>query len=186
MSPSPPCARLQTPPDSECPEPPEIAPQSPQPASPDAPRQLFQTQTAPSPEPPTANPTKPLNRLVGEGEFPLTENPKNPLERVVEFVDDSFFERNDGVVGDFDFFGAYLGAAFGDVAVADAAGIAEVADAVGGVERVHLHRGGVDEKTRADELVVHVVFAEDVADVLAQIALDAFAEFLDAVDVGLR
>ncbi len=54
-----------------------------------------------------------------------------------------------------------------------------------GVERVHLQRGHVDEEPRADELVVLVVVAQHVADVLAQEALDALAEFLHAVDVFL-
>ena len=36
------------------------------------------------------------------------------------FIDDSFFERDDGVVGDADVLGADFGAAFGEVAVADA------------------------------------------------------------------
>ena len=58
--------------------------------------------------------------------------------------------------------------------------------AVLGVERVHLERGRVDQEARADELVVHVVVAQDVADVLAQEALDALAELLHAVDVLLR
>ena len=48
---------------------------------------------------------------------------------------------------------------------------------------MHLERGGVDEEARADELVVLVVIAQDVADVLAQEALDALAEFLHAIDV---
>ena len=54
-----------------------------------------------------------------------------------------------------------------------------------GVERVHFQGGDVDQETRADELVVHVVVAQDVANVLAQEALDALAELLHAVDVGL-
>ena len=56
---------------------------------------------------------------------------------------------------------------------------------VRGVERVHFQGGDVDQETRADELVMHVVIAQDVADVLAQEALDALAELLDAVHVGL-
>ena len=44
----------------------------------------------------------------------------------------------------------------------------------------------VDEEARADELLVLVVIAQHVADVLAQEALDALPEFLDAIDVALR
>ena len=58
-------------------------------------------------------------------------------------------------------------------------------DAVLGVERVHLERRRVHEEARADELVVLVVVAQHVADVLAEEALDALAEFLHAIDVGL-
>ena len=61
----------------------------------------------------------------------------------------------------------------------------QVGSAIGGVERVHLQRGRVDEEARADELVVLVVIAQDVAHVLAQEALDALAELLHAIDVLL-
>ena len=61
-----------------------------------------------------------------------------------------------------------------------------VGHAVLGVERVHLEVGRVDEEPRADELLVLVVIAQHVADVLAQEALDALPELLDAVDVALR
>ena len=53
------------------------------------------------------------------------------------------------------------------------------------VERVHLQRGGIDQKTRADELIVLVVVAQHVADVLAEKTFDALAEFLHAVHVRL-
>ncbi len=63
--------------------------------------------------------------------------------------------------------------------------VAQIAHAVGGIERIHLQRGRIHQEARADELVVHVVVAQDVADVLAQEALDALAELLHAVHVGL-
>src|SRR5947207_9219898 len=50
---------------------------------------------------------------------------------------------------------------------------------------MHLERGGVDQKARTDELVVLAVIAEDMADILAKETLDAFPEFLDAIDVFL-
>ncbi len=52
--------------------------------------------------------------LAGAG-----DGPEDPRDRIVELVDDPFLERNDRVVGDVDVFGADLGAALGDVAVAD-------------------------------------------------------------------
>ena len=50
---------------------------------------------------------------------------------------------------------------------------------------MHFQRGGVNEEARADEFVVLVVVAQDVADVLAEETLDALAEFLHAIDVLL-
>ena len=64
--------------------------------------------------------------------------------------------------------------------------VLERAGAGGGVERMHLERRGVDEMARADELVEQPVIAQHVADVLAEEALDALAEFLHALDVDLR
>ena len=54
------------------------------------------------------------------------------------------------------------------------------------VERVHVQLGDPHEEARAGErLLVLLVVADDVADVLAQEALDALAELLDALDVDL-
>ena len=44
----------------------------------------------------------------------------------------------------------------------------------------------VNQKARADEFVVLLVIAQDVADILAKKTLDAFPEFLHAIDVVLR
>ncbi len=57
--------------------------------------------------------------------------------------------------------------------------------AVLGIERVHLQRGGINQKARADKLVVLFVIAQHVANILAEKAFDAFAKFLHAVDVLL-
>src|SRR5258707_10292069 len=51
---------------------------------------------------------------------------------------------------------------------------------------MHLQGGHVHEEARADEAVVQTMVPQHVTDVLAQEALDALAEFLDAVHVGLR
>lgn len=82
-------------------------------------------------------------------------------------------------------FGADFGAAFGDVAEADAEIVFEQGDAIEAVERMHFEAGNADEKARAAESFLGVVLADNVADVLAKEALDAFAEFLDAVDIEL-
>src|SRR5262245_28132618 len=110
---------------------------------------------------------------------------EQPLQRIVEAVDDALLQRNDRVVGDRDVLGADDRAALRDVAEADAVRFLELGEAVLGVERVHLERGGVHEEARADELVVLLVFAQHVADVLAQEALDALPELLHPVDVLL-
>ena len=80
---------------------------------------------------------------------------------------------------------ADLRAALGDVAIADPLLPSQFLDPIFRVERMHFERGGVNEKARPDELVVHVMVAQHMADVLAKKALDAFAEFLHAIDVLL-
>src|ERR1700683_3622935 len=107
------------------------------------------------------------------------------LHRIVEAIDDAFLERDDGVVGDRDVLWAHLRAALRDVAVTNSEGLFQLVDAVLRVGRVHLQSGGVDEEPRADELVVLPVVAQDVADVLAEEALNALPELLDPVDVLL-
>ena len=59
-------------------------------------------------------------------------------------------------------------------------------DAVVGVERMHLELGDAHEEARPGEgRLVLLVVADDVADVLAQEALDALVELLAALDVLL-
>src|SRR5580658_2180676 len=81
---------------------------------------------------------------------------------------------------------ADLGAALGDVAVAESELLEGEAPAVQGVERVHLELGEAHDETRPGEVgLVLLVVADDVADVLAEVALDALAELLAPVDVDL-
>src|SRR5215218_4307698 len=109
-----------------------------------------------------------------------------PGDRVVADVGDPFLEGDDGVVGDVDVLGADLGAALGDVAQPQAHLLAEQLAAVAGLQRVHLQLGVADEHPRAGEAaLVVLVVADDVADVLAQEALDALVELLHPVDVLL-
>src|SRR5450756_1747915 len=115
----------------------------------------------------------------------LPKHAEELCQGVKELVDYSLLQRNDRIVRDSDAFRADLGAALGDVAQADAIGFAQARDAILGVERIHFKRGDVDEKSRSDELIVHVVIAQNVAYVLAQVAFDALAELLDAVDILL-
>src|ERR1700733_13805349 len=101
-------------------------------------------------------------------------------------IHDSFLQRNDSVVGNLNVLRAHLRATFRDVAVADAVRLSQLLEPILGIERVHLERGGINEKARTDEFVVLAMVAQDMADVLAKEALDAFPKFLDAVDVSLR
>ncbi len=94
-------------------------------------------------------------------------------------------ERNDRVVRDGDVLRTDLGAALGDVAIADPELFLERRHAIGHIQRMHLQRGGVDEVTRPDELVVLVMVAQHVTDVLAQEALDALPKLLHAIHVAL-
>src|SRR3954447_823390 len=110
-----------------------------------------------------------------------------PGDRVVLAVHDAFLHRDDRVVGDVDALGADLRAALGDVAHAETRGVLGELAAVVGVERVHVELGVAQEEARAGErLLVLLVVAYDVADVLAQEALDALAELLAALDVLLH
>src|SRR3989454_8188637 len=80
-----------------------------------------------------------------------------------------------------------LGTTLRDVAEADAGRVLDEGRAVDCVERVHVEAGQLDEEARPRERVlVLLVVADDVADVLAEEALDALVELLDAVDVLLH
>src|ERR1051325_10770070 len=103
----------------------------------------------------------------------------------MEFIHHTLLQWNDCIVRDGDVLGTNLRAAFGNVAIADAVRALQFVQPVLGIERVHLERGGVNQKTRADKLVVLVMLAEHMTHVLAQEALDALAEFLNAIDVRL-
>ena len=110
----------------------------------------------------------------------------NHANGVVRGVDHPLLQRDDGVVGDLDVLGAHLGAALGDVALAQALLLLQELAAVVDVERVHLELGRAGEEARAGEGgLVLLVVADDVAHVLAQVALDALAELLAPLDVDL-
>ncbi len=139
------------------------------------------------------DPARPGGRVGSSAEAELlrrkllgTEDTEQPRERIVQAVDDAFLERNYRVVGNGDLFRADLRAALGDVAIAHTEGVRQVLGAVLGVERIHLERRSVDEEPRADEFMVQPVVAQDVADVLAEEALDALPELLHPLGVGLR
>jgi hypothetical protein len=111
---------------------------------------------------------------------------RSAADGIVVLVGDALLQGDDRVVGDVDAFRADLGAALGDVAVAEAELLEGEPPAVQGVERMHLELGQAHDEARAGEVgLVLLVFADDVADVLAEEAFDALAELLDAVDIDL-
>ena len=112
--------------------------------------------------------------------------PPDHLDRVVILVGDPFLERDDRVVGDLDVLRADLGAALGDVAVAEAEIILRDLPPVRGVGRVHLEFGHPHQEPGPGEgVLVLGVVADHVAGVLAQEALNALAELLRPVHVDL-
>src|SRR3982074_692146 len=110
-----------------------------------------------------------------------------PGERVVVLGDHPLFERNNGVVGDFDLLRTHLRAALGDVAHADAGARFDQLQPVIAVQRMHFQRREADKETRSREAAfVALVVANDVADILTQEAFDALVELLDPVYVALE
>src|SRR4030095_5244824 len=115
-----------------------------------------------------------------------TEDLEQLLYWIVVLVHDSLLACDDGVVRNLDALRTDFRAAFGDVAVSQAEFVLEQRQAVAGVERVHLQAGNADQKPRPAKFFLTIVVAEHVADVLTQEALDALAELLHAVGLGLR
>src|SRR5579859_3126110 len=113
------------------------------------------------------------------------QRPPDGSKRVEVHVVHALLERDDCVVGAVDVLGAHLLAALGDVAVADAGMSLQQRPAVEHVAWVHLQARDPDHEPRPVVLLLAVVVAQDVADVLAQKALDALAELEHAVDVLL-
>src|ERR1700754_1837350 len=101
-----------------------------------------------------------------------------PDHRVVLAVGCALLHRDQRVVGDLDVLRAYLGAALGDVAEAEAVFVLRLlGPALHHVERVHVEFRLTHQIPRAGEsLLVLLVVTHDVAGVLAQEALDALAE----------
>jgi hypothetical protein len=84
-----------------------------------------------------------------------------------------------------DVFRANFCATLRDVAVTNALGVSQFLDAILGVERMHFERGHVNEKARPDKFVIHLVIAQDMANILAEKTFDALSKFLNAIDILL-
>ena len=114
-----------------------------------------------------------------------SDQPDEHPQRIIMAVDYPLLERNDCVVRDRDVLGTDLGAALGDVAVPEAVTLLQLVDAIRGVNRMHLELRCMHEQAGADELFVQVMITENMTDILAQEALDALPELLNAIGVGL-
>src|SRR5947207_5548371 len=110
---------------------------------------------------------------------------QEPTHWIVEIIYNSLFQRNDRVVGDVDVFGANLGAAFSDVAVADTELLFQQLGSIQTVKRMHFKPRHAHKESRSAELFLLVVIAQHVANVLAQEAFDAFTKLLYAIDLAL-
>src|SRR6266571_4050751 len=109
-----------------------------------------------------------------------------PNERIEIAVHHPFLERDDAIVGDLDVLRADLGAAARDVAETGPELCPDGGDPVLRVEGMHLEGRQADHEARPDKGVLARLVAQNVTDVLAQIALDALAKFLHPVHVLLH
>src|SRR5205807_3352248 len=154
---------------------------------------------APAPGCRRRRPWAPPRRTRGAGPWPgiressrgrcfgrAAELAQKPDDRIEELVDHPLLERNDAVVGDVDVLRTDLGAALGDVAEPEPRLAADRVAPVASVEGVHLEARELDEEARPREHRLRVVVTDDVADILAQEALDALVKLLDAIDVLLH
>jgi hypothetical protein len=63
--------------------------------------------------------------------------------------------------------------------------VAQFLDPILRVERMHLQRGRINQKSWSNESIVHLMIPQNVANVLAKKTFDAFPEFLYSIDVFL-
>src|SRR5580692_5000261 len=114
-----------------------------------------------------------------------SKGPEKLAQRVEKPVYYALLQRNDGIVGNGDVLRANLGAALGDVAIPDPVLLPQIRHAILGINRIHLQLRSVNQESRPDKFVEQLMIPQDVANVLAEKALDALAKFLRAVDIGL-
>src|ERR1700682_1422977 len=104
-------------------------------------------------------------------------------DRIEVDIVHALLERDDRVVRDVDVLRTHLGAALCDVALPAARLSLQLRTPVDRILGVHLQARDPDQETGTVEGILQVVVAYDVADVLAQEALDAFAELHHALDI---
>src|SRR5215470_16323657 len=117
--------------------------------------------------------------------FAVGENAKKSRQRIEEAIDNALLERNDGVVSDRNAFGTHLRTTLRDIAQTDSKLRSQILNSITHVQWVHFESSRINQKSWADELFLHVVLAQYVTDVLAEIAFDALAKFLHSFDILL-
>src|SRR5438093_772081 len=113
------------------------------------------------------------------------EEAQESAERIVKLIHYALLQRNNRVVRNGDILRTNVGAAFRDVAISNPERLLQFRQTIRRIQWMHFKRRNVHQKTWPDELLVQMMLAQDMANILAQIALDAFAKFLNPVDVGL-
>src|ERR687891_917087 len=88
-------------------------------------------------------------------------------QRIEKLIDHPLLERDDRIIRDRDVLRADLGAAFGDVAVANPVSAVKLLYPVFNVQRVHFQRRYVHQEARPDEILVKMMVPQHMADVLA-------------------
>ena len=81
--------------------------------------------------------------------------------------------------------GANSGATFCYIAVADSLRFSEFRDAIFNIERMHLQRRCIYQKTRPYKFIVEMMLPKNMADILAEKTFDALAKFLNPLDITL-
>ena len=123
--------------------------------------------------------------LDAQVRFSTTKDTEQFFNRIVELVNDAFFEWDNGVVRNRDMFRTDLRTTFGDVTISNTIRILQFFQPVFSVNWVHFQGSGINEESRSDELVMEIVFSKDMTDILTEEALNALAKLLDVVNVFL-
>src|SRR5439155_8491212 len=114
-----------------------------------------------------------------------TQALQQPAKWIVKLIHYALLQRNNRIVRNGNVLRTDIGAALRDVAIPDSERLLQFRQTIRRIQWMHFKRRNVHEKTWPDELVVQMVLAQHVANVLAQIALDAFAKLLNPIDVSL-
>src|SRR5882724_12794175 len=98
--------------------------------------------------------------------FGASDLPNQHEHRIIKFIHNALFQRNDRIIRDVDLLGAHFCAALGDVAETDAELILKQLGASLRVERMHFEPRDPYEEPRSSELFHLLMLAENVAHVL--------------------